>query len=130
MCDPSETEAVLAAAAKYEVGYGRPPTHTRWPPGVSGNPKRIRNRRPKSGVMLIDEFFRTEIEIIDRGRKRRLTNFEAILLQVFNQAIAGKKGARKVLLAYQKFAVRNDPDKGKGHIEFIFKPYKWPASNV
>lgn len=23
----------------YEVGYGRPPKHTRWPPGVSGNPR-------------------------------------------------------------------------------------------
>lgn len=28
---------------EYEVGYGRPPTHTRFQPGKSGNP----NGRPK-----------------------------------------------------------------------------------
>ena len=34
----------------YEVGYGKPPHHTRFKPGVSGNPR----GRPKDAKNLID----------------------------------------------------------------------------
>ncbi len=89
---------------KYEVGYGRPPQHTRWKKGQCGNPKRIRKRTPKPVVWLIDEFFAGELDIIENGKSRRVSNFEAVVLQLWTKAMAGNKHAMNVLLRYQEFA--------------------------
>jgi hypothetical protein len=57
---------------KYEIGYGRPPQHTRWKKGQCGNPNRKRKRTPKPAVQMIDEFFAGEIAIIENGTSRRV----------------------------------------------------------
>jgi hypothetical protein len=88
----------------YEVGYGRPPKHTRWKKGQTGNRKRIRARSPQPVVEMIDEFFAEEIDIIENGIRRRITNFEAIILQLWRKVMAGNKRAMNVLLKYQEFA--------------------------
>jgi hypothetical protein len=93
-------------AQPYQVGYGRPPQHTRWKKGECGNPKRIRKRAAKPVVQMIDDFFAAEVDIVEQGTSRRVSNFEAILLQLTNQAIAGEKRPMKVLLQYQDFAAR------------------------
>ena len=87
----------------YEVGYGRPPKQTRWRKGQSGNPT-IRKRLPKPVVEMIDEFFVDEIKIVEKGISRRVTNFEVIVLQLWNKVMAGNKRAMKVLLQYKEFA--------------------------
>jgi hypothetical protein len=89
---------------KYEVGFGRPPKSTRWKKGQCGNLNRIRKRAPKRVVEMIDEFFATEIDVVENGISRRVTNFEAIVLQLWIKSMAGHKGAIKVLLEYKKFA--------------------------
>jgi hypothetical protein len=88
----------------YEVGHGRPPTHTRWKKGQCGNPKRSRKQDPKLVIELIDEFFAEEIKILEEGIPRRVSKFEAIVLQLFSKAMAGNKRAMNVLLKYQAFA--------------------------
>lgn len=89
---------------KYEVGYGRPPKHTRWTKGQCGNPKRIRMRTAKPIVELIDEFFADEIGIVENGVTRRVSNFEAVVLQLWIKAMAGNKRAMNVWLKYSEFA--------------------------
>jgi uncharacterized protein DUF5681 len=89
---------------KYDVGYGRPPAHTRWKKGKSGNPKRMRKRKRKSVIEMIDEFFAGEIKIVERGMPRKVTNFEAILMQLWLKSMANNKRAMKVLLRYRNFA--------------------------
>ena len=96
----------LPAHPTYEVGYCRPPQRTRWQKGKSGNPKRIRKQNPKSIVDMIDEFFAGEIDIVESGISRRVSQFEAIVLQLWINAMAGKKRAMNVLLQYQEFAAR------------------------
>jgi len=90
----------------YEVGYCRPPKRTQWQKGQCGNPKRIRKQTPKPVVDMIDEFFAGEIDIVENGISRRVSNFEAIVLQLWIKAMAGKKRATNVLLQYQAFAAR------------------------
>jgi Family of unknown function (DUF5681) len=89
---------------KYEVGYGRPPKQTRWQKGQSGNPNRRRKRVSKPIVEMIDAFFAGEIEIIENGIPRRVTNFEAILLQLWTKVMAGNRRAMNVWLNYKDFA--------------------------
>jgi Family of unknown function (DUF5681) len=90
---------------KYEVGYGRPPKSTRWKKGQCGNPNRVRKRAPKRVVEMIDEFFAAEIDIVENGISRRVSNFEAIVLQLWRKAVTGtSKRAVNVLLKYLEFA--------------------------
>jgi Family of unknown function (DUF5681) len=89
---------------KYEVGRGQPPMHTRWKKGQCGNPNRIRRRTSKPVVEMIDEFFAGEIEIVEKGIPRRVTNFEAIVLQLWTKAMAGNGRAMNVFLKYKEFA--------------------------
>ena len=55
---------------------------------------------------MIDEFFAGEIDIVESGISRRVSQFEAIVLQLWIKAMAGKKRAMNVLLQYQEFAAR------------------------
>jgi len=90
---------------KYEVGYGRPPKSTRWKKGQCGNPNRIRKRAPKRGVEMIDEFFAAEIDVVENGISRRVSNFEAIVLQLWRKAVTTtSKRAVNVLFKYREFA--------------------------
>jgi len=56
----------------YEVGYGRPPKHTRFRKGQSGNPK-----GPRKGSRALktdlDEALRATLTITVGGKKRRGT---------------------------------------------------------
>jgi hypothetical protein len=98
-------EGMKIPPEEYEVGYGRPPKSTRWKKGQCGNPNRVRKRRSKPAVDMIDEFFATEIDIGEQGISRRVTNFEAIVLQLWIKAVTGpSKRALNVLLKYQEFA--------------------------
>ena len=90
---------------KYEVGYGRPPKSTRWKKGQCGNPNRVRKRAPKRVVEMIDEFFAAEIDVVENGISRRVSNFEAIVLQLWRKAVTTtSKRAVNVLLKYLEFA--------------------------
>ena len=90
---------------KYEVGYGRPPKATRWKKGQCGNPNRVRKRAPKRVVEMIDEFFAAEIDVVENGISRRVSNFEAIVLQLWRKAVTTtSKRAVNVLLKYLEFA--------------------------
>jgi hypothetical protein len=107
------------AIKNYEVGYGRPPKRTQWRKGQCGNPKRMRKKNPKPVVDMIDEFFAGEIDIIENGISRRVSNFEAILLQLWIKAMAGKKRATNVLLQYQAFAARRSGGMGGAQVEVV-----------
>jgi Family of unknown function (DUF5681) len=97
-------EAMNAPSEKYTVGYGRPPVHTQWKKGQTGNPRRIRKRDAKSAAALVDEFFAKEIAVVENGVSQRRTAFEIILLQLFNKTMAGNTRALDVLLNYRDFA--------------------------
>jgi hypothetical protein len=97
----------------YEVGHGRPPKHTRWKKGQTGNPNRIHQRKAKPVVQLIDQFFAAEVTILEEGVRRRITNFKAILLQLATNAVTGNRRALNVFLKYHEFAAsRGGGDKG------------------
>src|SRR5262249_46573615 len=78
-----------------KVGYGRPPRHSRWKKGQSGNPRRIYKRAPKSAIALIDAEFAKEITIIENETKRQVTVLEAILLQLWRLEMSGNRYATR-----------------------------------
>jgi hypothetical protein len=72
----------------YEVGYGKPPKHSRFKPGQSGNPK---GRKPGSrNVMtLLEETLFDPVKVRVNGKVRRVPAIQACLLNLRNQAIKG-----------------------------------------
>jgi len=90
---------------KREGGYKSPPFHSRWKKGQCGNPKRRGTKRPKGVVDMIDEFFASQIKIVESGAPRSCSAFEAILMQLLIRADGGNKRAARVLLKYKNFAL-------------------------
>ena len=90
--------------AKYKIGYGRPPEQTRWLKGQCGNPGRIRKDKPMDVSKMIEDAFGREIDIVEGDRPRRVTVFEAIVLQLWTKAIGGNVRALNVFFKYQDFA--------------------------
>jgi Family of unknown function (DUF5681) len=97
---------------KYDVGYCRPPEHSKWKKGQCGNPARIRKRPVKPTAAMIDEFFAREIDIVENGIAQRRSAFAIILLQLYNKATAGNARALNVLTKYSDFAASRDPTGG------------------
>ena len=81
----------------YEVGYGRPPKHTRFQPGQSGNPK----GRP-SGVQNIAtdilEEMRETVVVTEGGRTSQLSKQKAMVKSLLAKALKGDVRAIIVLL--------------------------------
>jgi len=69
----------------YEVGYGKPPRHTRFRKGQSGNP-RGRACGSKNLKTLLSEALNEPAIITENGRRRKITMREAIVRQVVNSS--------------------------------------------
>jgi hypothetical protein len=78
------------------VGYGKPPMHTRFKKGESGNPK----GRPKGSLNLATVLVRTlreQVVINEGGQRKTVTKLEAAVKQLANKAASGDLGALRQL---------------------------------
>jgi Family of unknown function (DUF5681) len=81
----------------YKVGYGKPPIHTRWPPGYCPN-KKGRGEGVKNFQTELKEELGTKITIQENGKRKRITKRRAIAKQIVNKAASGDLKAIPVLL--------------------------------
>jgi len=102
--DSSDTPGSDTAAGDEptpRVGYRRPPTHSRFKPGQSGNPR----GRPK-GAINIDTLCRSllsrKVTIQENGGRRKVSAVEAILLATIQRAVRDDNRAAKLLLELQQ----------------------------
>src|SRR5438045_7456742 len=70
---------------EYEVGYGRPPRHTRFEKGRSGNPE---GRPPgaKNLKTLLAEALNETVIVTENGGRRKITKRAAIVTQLVNRS--------------------------------------------
>jgi hypothetical protein len=69
------SEPVSPGRGTYEVGYGKPPVHTRFKPGNRANPHG-RPRGSKSFKNLLDEKLNAKVTVTEGGKKRKMTKIE------------------------------------------------------
>jgi len=87
-----------SSSKEYQVGKGRPPRHTRWKPGRSGNPKG-RPKGVKNLLTIFIEELNRKLEIQEKGKIRVITVREAIVRRVLNEALKGNIKATAFVLA-------------------------------
>jgi hypothetical protein len=83
----------------YEVGYGRPPQHTRFKPGQCGNP-RGRPRKDESLATHVKAAMAQKVRVTDGDRSRRISKSEIIATGLVNRAA---KGSIRDLVALIQF---------------------------
>ena len=84
----------------YEIGYGKPPCHTRFQKGRSGNPKG-RRRGSKNQATLLMEALHEPVIISENGHRKKITKQQVIIKQIVNKAASGDHRSIQLLLANQ-----------------------------
>jgi hypothetical protein len=84
----------------YEVGYRKPPRHTRFNKGQSGNPKG-RPGGAKNLSTLLSEALNEPVIVAENGGRRTISKRQAIIKQLVNQSAKGDWRATKLLLDIQ-----------------------------
>jgi hypothetical protein len=81
----------------YKVGYGKPPRHTRFTKGRSGNP-RGRPSGAKNFTTLLNAALNEPVIVTENGGRRKVTKREAIITQLVNRSATADFRAIKILL--------------------------------
>jgi Family of unknown function (DUF5681) len=93
----------------YQVGYGKPPRHTRFKRGQSGNP-RGRPREAKNLPTLLTEALNERVIVAENEGRRKITKREAIITQLVNRSAKADLRAIKILLdIIQDIECRTEP---------------------
>ncbi|MEO6608618.1 MAG: DUF5681 domain-containing protein [Aestuariivirga sp.] len=82
---------------KYNVGYGKPPGHTKFNPGQSGNPR----GRPKgrlSTARLLEKHLDSKVTFNIGNKKKKMARREALILSIIGDAFKDNQKAKKHLL--------------------------------
>ncbi len=82
----------------YAVGYGRPPEHTRFKPGRSGNPKG-RPKRHRNLRTIVEAILNERIRIREGERTRDVPRLEALVRTILDRALKGDPRAVNALMA-------------------------------
>lgn len=80
-----------------KVGYRRPPKHSRFKPGQSGNP-RGRQKRDTTIVEALSDELRATITVQENGRQLRITKAKTVAKSLVMKAVKGDTKAFALIM--------------------------------
>ena len=95
--------------SKYAIGFAKPPEHSRFRKGSSGNP----NGRPKGRlnlVTILERVLQAKVAIDENGVSRTVTKLELALEKLVDLAVKGDLAALRLLTTLVASAVEQDVD--------------------
>lgn len=85
----------------YQVGYKKPPVHSRWQKGQSGNLSG--RRKGKVKVLDADEVFDQVLSALvpvnENGRPRKISKLKALITQTVNKGLKGDNRATGLVMS-------------------------------
>lgn len=72
-----------------QVGYKKPPRHSQFQLGQSGNP-RARRKRADGFVSVFSEALDETVTVTENGRRRKISRRELLVKQVVDRAARGE----------------------------------------
>jgi hypothetical protein len=102
----------MAERDDYEVGYKKPPLHTRFQKGRSGNPQ---GRPPGSSSVstLLASAVRAKVTVVEGGRRVKKSKLEVAFTQMVNKAAGGDLKAQSLLMRLLPLL---DPKEAQGAV--------------
>ena len=83
----------------YEVGFRKPPRHSRFKPGQSGNPTgRKRSVQTPDWEDPLKAILQLKIPILWDGKRIRVPAFKALMMNTLKKALSGCTKSTKLLL--------------------------------
>jgi Family of unknown function (DUF5681) len=82
----------------YPIGFGKPPMHSRFKKGCSGNPLG-RPRGAKSAATLLKRALLELVEVREHGRMKKMSKLEVALTQLVNRCVSGDLRAIRFLFS-------------------------------
>jgi hypothetical protein len=105
---------------QYAANYRKPPLHTRFKKGQSGN---SRGRPKKNLPALLVAALNEPVYVTTNGRRRKITKREAVITQLVNESAGANLQATKMLIDMMK-----DIEKKTG-AESLPEPYRFAAAD-
>jgi hypothetical protein len=87
----------------YQIGYGRPPQHTRFRPGKSGNPKGRPKDRPSAHALLLEEASKL-VKVKTGDKIVQVPRMRALMRKLLDLGLQGNVAAMRLALAYLSMA--------------------------
>lgn len=110
---PTKAPPKKQPPSDYEVGYCRPPKHTRWKPGQSGNPGKGRPKGTRNFKTDLTAVLKQPVQVTRDGAKRKVSTQEAMLLRLREKALNGDARARPTSRARPTLRRRADRAGGR-----------------
>jgi hypothetical protein len=106
------------------VGYKRPPVHTRFKPGQSGNPKG-RAKGSQNLKTLFHKILKEEVSLREGSDVRKVSKAEAIMRGLVIGALKGDTRSMGTLFRLaEQSGEFNDPSEQIGRIERVIVSWK------
>ena len=80
---------------QYAANYRKPPIHTRFKKGQSGNP---RGRPAKNLAALSAAALNEKVTVTENGKRRQVTRREAVIAQLVNKSASAELRATRMLI--------------------------------
>jgi hypothetical protein len=80
---------------EYPANYRKPPVHTRFQKGQSGNPH---GRPAKNLPALLAAALNEKVTVTENGKRRQVTKREAVIAQLVNKSASAELRATKMLI--------------------------------
>jgi hypothetical protein len=109
MSKDKETASPGGDSNGYAVGYGKPPRHSQFRPGQSGNPAG-RRKGVRNLATDVKRTLRVPVKVKENGRSRKISTQEGALMVLREKALKGDARALDRLLEY---ASRYNNDGGE-----------------
>lgn len=91
------TKKIKQTRKDYDVGFRKPPKQTRFVKGQSGNPSG-RPKGKRNWATVLHSILEQKVTVIENGRSKEVTKWEAATTQLANKAAGGDTNAIRLLL--------------------------------